>query len=116
MNERLQGRLKQFERVAGVQACGLLLADQTHFSLGFDSSFTPEGLQNACAGVAETIRTLARQGIPPSRLQWVYEHFLLHCLPRPDGAWLVVFCTRKPKQLDSAALEQQLTEFRTAEM
>jgi hypothetical protein len=115
MNERLQEQMKQFERVAGVQACGLLLADQTHFCLGFDPAFTSEGLQNACAGVAETIRALARQGLPPVRAQWVYEHFLLHCLPRPNGSCLVVFCTRKPKQLDVAALERQITEFQAAE-
>ena len=114
MKARLQQRLPEFGRVAGVQACGLLFPDQTHFSLGFEPSFTPEALQNACGGIAETIRHLGQQGVPPSRMQWVYEHFLLHCAQRPDGICLVVFCTRKPKQLDAAALEKQMTEFRTA--
>ena len=114
MNEPLPERLKHFERVPGVLACGLLAADQTCSCLAFDPSFSTECLQNACAGIAETIRTVTQQGLPPSELQWVYEHFLLYCRQGPDGACLVLFCSRKPRQLDAAALERQITEFQAA--
>jgi hypothetical protein len=111
MKEPSADRLKPFERVPGVLACGLLLADQTCSCLSFEPSFSPECLQNACLGIADTIRTLTRQGLPPSGLQWFYEHFLLHCRQGPESSCLVLFCSRKPRQLDAAALERQITEF-----
>lgn len=114
MKDSLKEWLKQLANVAGVQACGLLFPDQTTFSQTSDAGFPLETLPNVWACVAETIRTAGGQRLPAGQLRWVYEHSLLQCLRRQDGVCLMVFCTRKPQQLDSAALQRLLAGFQQA--
>ena len=53
------------------------------------------------------------QHLPPTRLSWVYERTVLHCVQRTDGAILGVFMAKKSTETDPAGLDRMLTEFQS---
>ena len=79
----------------GTLVRGVRFADQT-FVTDMDSrDFTANALEQAWRVVDDTFQVLSAQHFPPTRLSWVYERAVLHCVQRSDGAILGVFLTRK---------------------
>lgn len=111
MKEQLNQWLTARAPVAGVQVCGLRHPDGTTFTERRELNFTPEAAENAWRCVADTFQVLKHHRLPALSLRWVFEASLLHCRMRPDGTCLMVFTTRKPQDLDLAALQALFDEF-----
>lgn len=115
MNEETKQRITDWLRtttpVTGALVRGIRFADQT-FVCDFDSrDFPMSALEQAWRSVADTFQVLSAQHLPPSRLTWIYERALLHCVRRQDGAILGVFVSKKITATDRAALDRALEEF-----
>jgi len=101
---------------ASVAARGMLLRsvrfpDQTFVREGAEKDFSTDALEQAWRVVSDTFEVLRAQRFPPTRLSWVYDRAVLHCVQRTDGAMLGVFSVRKASGVDSEALNRFLNEF-----
>jgi hypothetical protein len=111
MSDSLQQWFSQHASVAGVQVLGLRQSDQTTATRIEDPSFSIEGVENAWRSVADTFEVLQHRGCAATQLRWVFEHSLLYCLRRPDGACLMAFATPKAREMDPAGLQALFLEF-----
>ncbi len=103
--------LQRTPSVRGVLVRGIRFADET-FVCDLDSRDFPMGaLEQAWRSVADTFQVLTAQRLPPTRLSWVHERSVLHCVRREDGSILGVFVARKHGDLDSEGVDRLLSEF-----
>jgi hypothetical protein len=103
--------LQNTPSVRGTLARGIRFSDQT-FVCDVDArDFPASALEAAWRVVADTFQVLSAQRLPPTRLTWVYERTLLHCVQRADGAILGVFVAKKNATDDPEGLDRMLTGF-----
>ena len=108
--------LQRTPSVRGVLVRGIRFADET-FVCDFDSRDFPLGaLEQAWRSVADTFQVLTAQRLSPTRLTWVHERSVLHCVRRDDGSILGVFVATKQGELDSEGVDRLLSEFRSLEV
>lgn len=115
MSEESKELISQWLRAAptltGTLVRGVRFPDQTFVS-DMDSRDFPAGaLEQAWRVVGDTFQVLSAQHFPPTRLSWVYERSVLHCVQRTDGAILGVFLARKGGEVDAGGLNRLLSEF-----
>lgn len=92
---------------------GVRFPDETFVS-DFDSrDFPVTALEQAWRSVADTYQVLTAQQFPPSRLTWVYERTLLHCVMRADGAIFGMFVAKKGAEANQPEFDHLLTEFQS---
>ncbi|NOS71611.1 MAG: hypothetical protein HOP33_17005 [Verrucomicrobia bacterium] len=92
---------------------GVRFPDETFVS-DFDSrDFPVTALEQAWRSVADTYQVLTAQQFPPSRLTWVYERTLLHCVMRNDGAIFGMFVAKKGAEANQPEFDHLLTEFQS---
>jgi hypothetical protein len=76
---------------------------------------TPEyptkALELAWRVAADTFEVLTAQRFPPTRLAWVHDQTVFHCVRRPDGAILGLILPRQHSAADPMLLEKLLSEF-----
>ena len=117
MSEAFQDQTAQWLRrapsVRGTLVRGIRFADETFVSDMDSRDFPASALEAAWRVVADAFQVLRAQHLPPSRLTWVYERTVLHCVQRTDGAILGVLVTHKSAETDPAGLERMLTEFQS---
>jgi hypothetical protein len=117
MSEETKQSLSEWLRnspsIRGVLVRGIRFADQT-FVCDLDArDFPLSALEQAWRSVADTFQVLTAQRMPPTRLTWVYEHSILHCVRRDDGAILGVFVSKKHGPADPAGVDRLLSQFRS---
>lgn len=95
----------------GALVRGVRFADETFVSDVDARDFPATALEQAWRLVANTFEVLSAQRLPPTRLTWVHERTVLHCVQRTDGAIFGVFLSRKVTDTDPMALEKLLAEF-----
>lgn len=109
--ERITQWLRSTPPVRGVLVRGIRFADET-FVCDFDSrDFPLSALEQAWRSVADTFDVLQAQRLPATRLTWVYERAVLHCVRRRDGAILGAFVGKKLTTADPEGLERLLSDF-----
>lgn len=92
---------------------GVRFPDETFVS-DFDSrDFPVTSLEQAWRSVADTYQVLTAQQFPPSRLTWVYERTVLHCVQRDDGAIFGMFVAKKGAEASQPDFDRLLTEFQS---
>lgn len=111
LKERITHWLQTTPTVRGALVRGVRFADETFVSDVDARDFSATALEQAWRLVADTFEVLSAQRLPPSRLTWVHEKTILHCVQREDGAILGVFLSRKVTDTDPMALEKLLSEF-----
>jgi hypothetical protein len=99
--------------VRGTLARGIRFSDETFVTDVNDPKFAAGALEAAWRVVADAFQVLRAQHLPPSRLTWVYERTVLHCVQRADGAILGVIVTRKHGEVDLTGLSHLLMEFQS---
>ena len=97
--------------VRGTLQRGVLFPDQSVVNDGAGPSFPTSALEQAWRVVSDTFQVLNAQRFPPTRLSWVYERAVLHCVQRKDGTLLGIFLTRKTSEVDNDGLARLLGEF-----
>ena len=114
--ERITDWLQAAPIVRGALVRGIRFPDQTFVSDVDARDFPAAGLEQAWRLVGDTFQVLNAQQFPATRLSWVYEQLVLHCVQRPDGTILGVFLSRKHFEPDIVGLNRMLTEFQTLEI
>ncbi|MFO1513928.1 MAG: hypothetical protein U1F83_13595 [Verrucomicrobiota bacterium] len=115
MSEQGKEQISQWLRAApavrGMLVRGVRFPDQTFISDVDARDFPAGALEQAWRVVDDTFQVLSAQHFPPTRLSWVYERLVLHCVQRPDGSILGVFLARKTTDVDVEGLNRLLSEF-----
>lgn len=97
--------------VRGMLVRGVRFPDQT-FVTDTDARDFPVGaLEQAWRTVDDTFQVLTAQQFPPTKLSWIFERSVLHCVQRADGAILGVILARKNVEADVLGLNRLLAEF-----
>lgn len=109
--EQITGWLRSTPPVRGVLVRGIRFADETFFCDLDSRDFPLSALEQAWRAVADTFEVLSAQRLPSTRLTWVYERAVLHCVRRADGAILGAFVGKKVTGADPDGLERLLAEF-----
>jgi hypothetical protein len=109
--EQITQWLCSYPAVRGMLVRGIRFADETFVSDMDARDFPAAALEQAWRSVADTFQVLSAQRLPATRLTWVHDRTVLHCVQRADGAILGVFLSRKTAEADVAALDQLFTEF-----
>lgn len=117
MNEETKQAISQWltakALVRGTLVRGVRFPDQT-FVTDVDARDFPAGaLEQAWRSVGDTFDVLSAQRLPPTRLTWVYDRTVLHCVQHASGAILGVCLSRKSSDAVPEELEVMLAEFRT---
>jgi hypothetical protein len=95
----------------GTLVRGIRFPDQS-FVTDLDPQEFPAGaLEQAWRLVSDTFDVLSAQRLPPTRLIWVYDRTVLHCVRHPEGAILGVCLARKNAESELDALNRLLTDF-----
>jgi hypothetical protein len=117
MSEAIRAHTTQWLNTApsvrGTLVRGIRFADETFVSSVNHRDFPSSALETAWRLVADTFAVLRAQHLPPSRLTWIYERTVLHCVQRADGAILGVIVTKKNTETDLTGLNRLLVEFQT---
>lgn len=117
MSESLHDQTTRWLRTApgvrGTLARGIRFSDETFITDVNDPKFAGGALEAAWRVVADAFQVLGAQHLPPTRLTWVFERVVLHCVQRADGAILGVIVTRKHGELDLTGLSRLLMEFQS---
>jgi hypothetical protein len=109
--QRITDWLRRSPAVRGVLVRGVRFADQTFVS-DFDSRDYPAGaLELAWRSVADTFQVLTAHRLPPTRLTWVYERSVLHCVRRDDGSILGLFVAKNLVEQSREGVDRLLSEF-----
>lgn len=114
MKEAINQWFEQCVPFEGIQACGIRHPDQSTTSKSWASwadGNEEAALDTALRCVADVQHMLQVNKISSGRLRWVYEHALLHCERRTDGACLGVFTLRDEQSFDRDGLERMFQEF-----
>lgn len=109
--EQIANWLHAAPTVRGTLVRGVRFPDQTFVSDMDARDFPASALEQAWRVVDDTFQVLSAQHFPPTRLSWVYERSVLHCVQRADGAILGVFLARKHTDVDNEGLNRLLGEF-----
>lgn len=109
--EQLTKWLRTTRATRGTIVRGVRFADESFISDVDTKDFPALALEQAWRVVSDAFQVLTAQRIPPTRLSWVYEKAVLHCVRRHDGAILGIFVMRKAADLDMAGLNKMLAEF-----
>jgi hypothetical protein len=112
VKEQLSRWLRTAPSVRNTLVRGIRFPDQTFVSDADARDFPAGALEQAWRLVGDTFQVLGAQHFPPTRLSWVYERSVLHCVQRADGAILGMFVARKNAEPDVETLNRLLTEFR----
>ena len=113
IKERITDWLRQTPPVRGVLVRAIRFTDQT-FVCDFDSrDFPMSALEEAWRSVADTFQVLEAQSLPPTRLTWVFERAVLHCVRREDGAILGVFVSKKHVEVNRAGVDDLIAKFQS---
>jgi hypothetical protein len=117
MSEAIQDQTTQWLRMApgvrGTLVRGIRFADETFVSDMISREFPLSALETAWRLVSDTFQVLRAQHLPPTRLTWVYQRTVLHCVQRADGAILGICLTKKSTETDPAGLDRLLSEFQS---
>lgn len=111
--EQILQWLRASPTVPGTLVRGVRLADQTYVTDVDARDFPASAIEQAWRVVDDTFQVLQAQHFPPTRLSWVYERAVLHCVQRSDGAILGVFLARKNSESEPEGLSRLLTEFQS---
>ena len=114
--EQIAKWLGRAPAVRGTLLRGVLFPDQSVVNDGADPDFPTSALEQAWRVASDTFQVLNAQRFPPTRLSWVYERAVLHCVQRKDGTLLGVFLTRKTAEADNDGLTRLLGEFQNLEL
>jgi hypothetical protein len=114
--EQISKWLRAAPAVRGMLVRGVRFPDQTFVSDVDARDFPLAALEQAWRVVDDTFQVLSAQHFPPTRLSWVYERLILHCVQRADGTILGVFLARKNTETDTEGLNRLLTEFQSLEL
>jgi hypothetical protein len=109
--EQMAQWLRASPGVRGMLVRGIRFRDETFVSDVEARDFPTAALEQAWRVVADTFQVLRAQRLPPTRLAWVHERTVLHCVQGRDGAILGVFISRKASDVDPVALDRMLAEF-----
>ncbi len=111
--EQLTRWLRALPALRGVLVRGIRFPDET-FVTDFDSrDFPVAALEQAWRSVADTFQVLSAQQFPPTRLTWMYERTILHCVQREDGSILGVIVSKKGAESNPSDLDKLLQEFQS---
>ncbi len=117
MGEDLQTHTTQWLRkspgVRGTLARGIRFSDKTFVTEVNDAKFAEGAIEPAWRMVADAFQVLRAQHLTPTRLNWVFERAVLHCVQRADGALFGVIVTRKHGEVDLTGLSRLLMEFQS---
>jgi hypothetical protein len=116
VKERISEWLRAAPTVRGTLVRGVRFPDQTFVSDVDARDFPAGALEQAWRLVGDTFQVLSAQKFPPTRLSWVYERSVLHCVQRRDGAILGVFLARNNVESDAGDLKRLLAEFQLIEI
>lgn len=115
MSEAAQTRITKWLRMTtgtrGTIVRGVRFADETFISDVDTKEFPALQLEQAWRVVSDAFQVLSAQRFPPTRLTWVYDRAVLHCVRREDGAVLGVFLGRRNVDPDIVGLNRMLVEF-----
>jgi hypothetical protein len=114
--EQISNWLRAAPAVRGMLVRGVRFPDQTFISDVDARDFPASALEQAWRVVGDTFQVLSAQHFPPTRLSWVYERTVMHCVQRADGAILGVFLARKNADMDGDGLNRLLNEFQRLEI
>ena len=113
--EQLTRWLRSTRATRGTIVRGVRFADGSFISDVDTKDFPALALEQAWRVVSDAFQVLAAQRIPPTRLSWVYDKAVLHCVRHHDGAILGIFVMRKSADLDVPGLNKMLAEFSSLE-
>ena len=113
--EQLTKWLRTTRATRGTIVRGVRFADESFISDVDTKDFPALALEQAWRVVSDAFQVLAAQRIPPTRLSWMYDKAVLHCVRRHDGVILGIFVMRKSADLDMPGLNKMLTEFLSLE-
>ncbi len=109
--EQITQWLRSTKAASGTIVRGVRFADETFASDVDTKEFPALALEQAWRIVSDAFQILSVQKLPPTRLSWVYEKAVLHCVRRGDGAIFGVFVTKKTVDVDVNGLNRMLNEF-----
>lgn len=109
--EQITQWLRAYPSVRGALVRGIRFPDETFVSDVDARDFPSTALEQAWRMVADTFQVLSVQHVAATRLTWVHDRTVLHCVQRADGAILGVFLARRTADADPAALDKLLAEF-----
>jgi len=117
MSEESKAQISNWLRgtpaLRGMLVRGVRFPDQTFVSDTDARDYPAGALEQAWRVVDDTIQVLGAQHFLPTRLTWVYERSVLHCVQHPDGSILGVFLTRKGAETDTEGLNRMFNEFQS---
>ena len=111
ITEHITNWLRTTKAASGTIVRGVRFADETFISDVDTKDFPALSLEQTWRVVSDSFQILSAQKFPPTRLSWVYEKAVLHCVRRGDGAIFGVFVTKKIADVDMNGLNRMLTEF-----
>jgi hypothetical protein len=76
-----------------------------------DSAYPDKSLELAWRVAADTFEVLTAQRFPPTRLSWLHDKTVFHCVRRPDGAIFGIILARPQANADPGLLEKLFGEF-----
>jgi len=114
--EQMAAWLRAAPVVRGTLLRGVRFPDQTMASDAAEQNLPVGALEQAWRVVADTFQVLSAQRFPPTRLSWVYDRSVLHCVQRTDGAMLGVLTARKNADTDPEGLNRLLSEFQNLDL
>ena len=109
--EHITHWLRSTKAASGTIVRGVRFADETFVSDVDTKDYPALALEQAWRIVSDAFQILSAQKLPPTRLSWVYEKAVLHCVRRGDGAIFGVFVTKKAADVDMNGLNRMLNEF-----
>jgi hypothetical protein len=109
--EQITQWFRAYPSVRGALVRGVRFPDETFVSDVDARDFPSTALEQAWRMVADTFQVLSVQHLAATRLTWVHDRTVLHCVQRPDGTILGVFLSRRTTDADPMALDKLLTEF-----
>ena len=114
--EQISKWLRAAPAVRGMLMRGVRFPDQTFVSDVDARDFPLSALEQAWRVVDDTFQVLSAKDFPPTRLSWVYERSVLHCVQHPDGTIFGVFLARKSAEADTNGLNRLLEEFQNLQL
>lgn len=111
MSELINRWFSRAARLPGAIAYGLRYADKSSFSNTWEQRLT-EAVLNQVWNRLGAISDTATQGEMPDSLRWTFQGGTVIGAARPDGVTFFVLTSKKYEELDRAALNRILSEFR----
>jgi hypothetical protein len=104
--------LRRAPQVPGTLVRAVRLADaQLVQPIPQESNYPVKSLELAWRVAADTFEVLTAQRFPPTRLSWVHDQSVFHCVRRLDGAIFGIILARQQAHADPMLLEKLFGEF-----